>query len=173
MNNIEYKSIKKVLGFKNPDIWCAYFHITKDQDKSYSNGRTAIPEVLAAEIYKEKTERKEKVLELYEVFQSKNLSKIKSCELNESTNNIELKIDNSSIIFLNEGKDWLCHDLYTFRYQGYSGVIIYRKKKWVLWFDMKKEDKYQRQKGGRLLEICRDFNEKLLEEIFNLKSKSC
>jgi hypothetical protein len=50
MNPDEYRAAKARSGITVADIWCAATKITKDQDKSYSSGRTTIPDTTAARV---------------------------------------------------------------------------------------------------------------------------
>jgi len=50
MSPEEYKAAKNRSCITVNDIWCAAARVSKDQDKSYSSGRTAIPEDAAANV---------------------------------------------------------------------------------------------------------------------------
>lgn len=50
MSPEEYRSAKSRSGIRVVDIWCAATRVTKDQDKAYSSGRTAIPNALATSV---------------------------------------------------------------------------------------------------------------------------
>lgn len=50
MNPNEYRAAKTRSCIKVADTWCAAIRITVDQDKSYSSGRTVIPEQVATTI---------------------------------------------------------------------------------------------------------------------------
>ncbi|WP_304351082.1 hypothetical protein [Comamonas testosteroni] len=44
MHKDEYKKVRERSGITVTDIWCSAIRISKDQDKSYASGRTAIPD---------------------------------------------------------------------------------------------------------------------------------
>lgn len=50
MNSDEYRVAKARSGITVADIWYAATKMTKDQDKSYSSGRTAIPDTTATRV---------------------------------------------------------------------------------------------------------------------------
>lgn len=52
MDPAEYRAAKARSGIAVADIWCAVNKMTRDQDKSYSSGRTQIPEGTAQGIRK-------------------------------------------------------------------------------------------------------------------------
>lgn len=133
MNNIEYKQAKEKLGMKNPDIWCGYFHIAKDTDKSYSSGRLSIPESIGLDINKLVENREEKVRKLKniisDIFPSNNVT------LCEKTNDINLFIQEFDVTvnFKNNGKDHFLHDVYSFIGPGKINhlILYYPEKPWV------------------------------------------
>ncbi|WP_425641722.1 hypothetical protein ACPUEK_18125 [Marinomonas gallaica] len=133
MNNIEYKQAKEKLGMKNPDIWCGYFNIAKDTDKSYSSGRLSIPDEIEAKVQTLVEARQLKVQKLKdrisEIFPND------SVDLCDHTNDINLHIKELGVTvnFKNNGKDHFLHDVYSFIGPGKINhlLLYYPEKPWV------------------------------------------
>lgn len=132
MTPIEYKNAKIALGINMPDIWCNYFHISKDNDKSYSCGRTIIPDLLSDTIKQELEENSIRVLKLE--------SSIKRCFpqaevfIDKDTNDFSIIIDDTKrISFKNEGKNQLCYNIYSFMSSKKlkKTLVFYPKSYWV------------------------------------------
>lgn len=133
MDHKLYKKLKDNLGMKNPDIWCSYFNIARDTDKSYSSGRLPVPEKLALNIENLSKTRQFRVIKLVDkissVFPTSNVS---LCEI---TNDITLDIQSidRKVIFKNNGKDHFSNDVYSFIGPGKINhlILYYPEKPWV------------------------------------------
>ncbi|CAK1712812.1 hypothetical protein VCRA2119O147_60084 [Vibrio crassostreae] len=169
MDSLEYKYAKTLLGISNPDIWCPYFSITRDQDKSYSSGRTKIPDRVAQWIGDELVDQKYRVgklkSDLEKCFPDTNI------EVSEENCDIKVFFDEGTCIeFENEGKDHQCIDVYSFNinsrvehrllffpHKHWSGNEKERKEKiWGLW-----------NYSGRNQPLGRALVSKLTKDLFN------
>ena len=133
MNSIEYKQAKEKSGMKNPDIWCGYFRIARDTDKSYSSGRLVVPDELSKKIEHMVKVRESRVSLLVDKISSFFPDgKIEKCN---KTSDITLKINesNTEIRFKNNGKDHFLNDLYSFIGPGKINhlILYYPEKPWV------------------------------------------
>ena len=127
MNNIEYKACKKLVGPVSRDIWCALLGIAKDTDKSYSCGRSPIPEHIdkkLGKLVKNKEIKAGKLAnKLRETFSDDCYVIIRSTESND------ISLQNKSglkILFVNEGTDMFNHDVYSFKSKkGLRNIMLY------------------------------------------------
>lgn len=140
MDSQEYKNAKTRLGVSNPDIWCPYFSITRDQDKSYSSGRTKIPDRVAQWIVDELADQKDRIGKL--------TSNLKECfpnakiEVEEESGDVKVVIDTrNSIDFKNEGKDHQCIDVYSFKIRSKveHRLLFFPHKHWSTDEEVRKE----------------------------------
>ena len=133
MNNAEYKQAKEKLGMKNPDIWCSYFQIAKDTDKSYSSGRLTIPKEIASRVKELVESSEKKVLKLVDkISQIFPDDRVEQCNTN---NDITLYNQEFDVVvkFKNNGKDHFLHDVYSFIGPGKINhlILFYPEKPWV------------------------------------------
>jgi hypothetical protein len=132
MTHLEYKAAKIALGIEIPGIWCSYFHISINNNKSYSSGRTKIPELLSETIKQELEENSVRVQKL--------VSNLKRCfpqaevDIKQDSNDIKISIDDKELTtFKNEGKNQMCYNTYSFMSaKGLKKTLVfYPKNHWV------------------------------------------
>lgn len=141
MNNTQYKCAKDKLGMKNPDIWCAYFRIAKDTDKSYSSGRLPIPDLLKEGINEVVEDHLKRVLKLKDIISK--VFDVDTVSICDSTNDITLELQNldHTVVFKNNGKDHFLNDVYSFIGPGkINHLILYCPK--YPWKKEKKDKNY-------------------------------
>lgn len=153
MNNLEYKQAKEKLGMKNPDIWCNYFRIARDTDKSYSSGRLPIPGNIELGVEELVVKTEEKFSKLKDIISD--IFPDDSVEQCDKTNDISLYNQEYGVTvnFKNEGKDHHFHEVYSFIGPGKINhlILYYPEKPWVRdkskivydWFYWRLEQSYK------------------------------
>ncbi|ELC3158848.1 hypothetical protein RI851_003872 [Vibrio harveyi] len=168
MDSLEYKNAKTRIGISNPDIWCPYFSITRDQDKSYSSGRTKIPDRVAQWVTDELSDQKDRVDKL--------TSNLKECFPNadivvlEQNSDVRVVIDkDNSIDFKNKGKDHRCLDVYSFKVNKKEHILVFFPEKY--WSRDEKELKNKTwglwNYADRNSPLGRSLTSKLTKELFS------